>query len=195
MPITAQQIAELRERTGSGVMDVKKALEEAGGDEEKAIEILRKSGIAKAAKKGGRETHEGRVHSYVHTNGKIGVLVEVLCETDFVAKNEQFISFCNDIGMHIAATDPLYLNRADVAAEVIEKQRAMFQDEALAEGKPSAVVEKIVDGRIEKYYSEVALLEQEFVKDPDISVEEYIKAFIGKIGENIQVSRFCRFSI
>ena len=195
MQIDPKLVSSLRERTGAGMMDVKRALEESDGDAEKAIEILRVKGIAKAVTKSERETHEGRVHSYVHTNGKVGVLVEVLCETDFVAKNEQFISFCNDIAMQIAAIDPLYLTRENVPVDVVEKQRSIFKDEAISEGKPTNVVDKIVEGKVDKYFSEVVLMEQVFVKDSDLTVEEYIKAFIGRIGENIQVKRFCRFSI
>lgn len=176
-------------------MDAKLALEESSGDFEKAVEALRKKGLAKAAKKADRETHEGRVHAYIHSNGKLGALVEVLCETDFVARNEAFISLCNDIAMHVSATDPLYLSRADVPAEVVEKEKTIYREEMQAQAKPADVVEKIVEGKLNKWFSEVVLMEQSFIKEDDKTIEEYLKSRIATLGENMQIKRFVRFSI
>lgn len=193
MAIDAKIVAQLREQTGAGMMDAKKALEEANGDLAGATELLKKRGLAKADKKGDRETKEGRVFSYIHSSGKIGVLVEILCETDFVAKNDSFTELLKDVAMHIAAADPLYVKRDQVSPEVIEKQRAMFKEEV--QGKPDDIVEKIIDGKLAKYFSEVCLLEQPFVKDDSKTIEELVKEKIATIGENIQISRFSRFHI
>ncbi|HHY71253.1 MAG TPA: translation elongation factor Ts [Thermoanaerobacterales bacterium] len=191
--ITPEQVKELRGRTGSGIMDCKKALVETDGDMEKAITVLREKGLAKAAKKQGRSASEGIIESYIHGNGRIGVLVEVNCETDFVARNEEFRSFAKDIAMQVAASSPKYLSRDDVPLEVIEKEREILKAQALNEGKPEKIVEKIVDGRIEKYYKENCLLEQPFIKDTDKNVSQLIMEKIAIIGENITVSRFARF--
>jgi len=191
--ITPEQVKELRGKTGAGVMDCKKALVEANGDMEKAIILLREKGLAKAAKKQSRSASEGIIESYIHGNGRIGVLVEVNCETDFVARNEEFKSFAKDIAMQVAASNPKYLSREDVPAEVIEKEKEILRAQALNEGKPEKIVEKIVDGRIEKYYEENCLLEQPFIKDPDKKVSQLIMEKIAVIGENITVSRFVRF--
>ena len=195
MEIKASAVKELREKTGAGMMDCKKALAEANGDMEKAAEILREKGIASASKKAGRIAAEGVVDSYIHGNGRIGVLVEVNCETDFVAKTDEFKSFVRDIAMHIAATNPKYLQREEVAQEEIEKEREILTQQALNEGKPEKIVEKMVDGRIDKFFKEICLLEQPFVKDPDKTIEQLVKEQIAKIGENINIRRFVRFEL
>jgi len=195
MEITAQMVKELRERTGAGMMDCKNALNESKGNMETAVDTLRKKGLAAAAKKAGRTTAEGAVGSYIHGGGKLGVLVEVNCETDFVARTEPFQELVRDIAMHIAAADPKFVRREEVTPEVLERERAIFADQALASGKPANVVEKIVTGKMEKYYSEFVLLEQPFVKNPDVTVAQLIAEKVGKIGENIQVRRFVRFKL
>ncbi len=195
MQISAQQVRDLREKTGAGIMDCKKALSESGGDVEKAITYLREKGLAAAQKKAGRQTSEGVVTSYIHAGGKIGVLVEVDCETDFVAKTEDFQNLARDLAMHIAALNPLYVKREDVPQDVLERERDIFRAQAKESGKPENVVEKIVEGKIEKYFKENCLLEQGFVKDPDRTVGDLITEAIAKLGENIQVSRFARFKV
>ena len=185
----------LRAMTGVGMMEAKGALTESEGDFDKAVEILRKKGAAKAAKKADRETREGRTHCYMHSNGKIGVIVEVLCETDFVARNEAFVELCNDIALHIAAMSPLYTNRADVPEEVVAKEKDILKEQLLAEGKPEEMLEKIMEGKINKYYEEVVLLEQRFVKDDDMTIEGLVQAKITSLGENIQIGRFARIAI
>src|SRR3954471_24842380 len=181
MEVTAQMVKQLRERTGAPMMDCKSALGESQGDIEKAVDVLRKKGLAAAAKKAGRITAEGVVSSYIHAGGKIGVLVEVNCETDFVARTEAFLDLVKDIAMHIAAADPKFVGREEVTPEVLERERAIFSEQALASGKPPAVVEKIVSGKLEKYYSEFVLLEQPFVKDPDKTISQLIAERVGKI--------------
>ncbi|MCR6544697.1 translation elongation factor Ts [Dehalobacterium formicoaceticum] len=193
--ITAAMVKELRERTSAGMMDCKKALGETNGDMDKAIEFLREKGLASAAKKAGRIAAEGLVESYIHGGGRIGVLVEVNCETDFVAKNDDFRQLCKDIAMQIAASKPEFINREEISAEVIEKEKEIIRAQALNEGKPEKVVDKMVEGRIEKYYKEVCLLEQAFIKDPDLTVLDLINENISKIGENISVRRFVRFQV
>lgn len=193
--IDAKMVAQLREMTGAGMMAAKKALTTTDGDLEKAAEELRKTGVAKAAKKADRETGEGRVHAYIHSNGKIGVLVEVLCETDFVARNDAFVELCNDIAMHVAAADPLYLSRESVPEEVSGKEKELFKEEMMNENKPEDVMEKILEGKMNKWYSDVALMEQAYVKDEDKTIEEFVKEKVATLGENIQVKRFCRFMI
>ncbi|MFC1787642.1 translation elongation factor Ts [Patescibacteria group bacterium] len=195
MPIDAKTVAELRHLTGAGMMDAKKALEETGGDLENAAEELRKKGVAKAAKRAERETKEGRVHAYLHSNNKLGALVEVQCETDFVARNEDFQVLCNDLAMHVSAADPLYLRREDVPQEVIDKEIELFKAELKEQGKPEGVVDKIVEGKMNKYFSEIVLLEQEYIKDDSKTIDELIKEAVAKIGENIQITRFSRFHI
>jgi elongation factor Ts len=195
MEITAQMVKELRERTGAGMMDCKNALNETKGNLENAVDALRKKGLAAAAKKAGRITAEGAVGSYIHGGGKLGVLVEVNCETDFVARNDAFQELVRDIAMHIAAAEPRFVRREEVTPDVLERERAIFQDQALASGKPANVVEKIVTGKMEKYYSEFVLLEQPFVKNPDQTIAQLIAERVAKIGENIQVRRFARFKL
>ncbi len=193
MEITAQQVAQLRATTGAGMMDAKRALEESQGDVTKAAEILRKKGMAKAEKRAGRETSQGRVHSYIHSNGKLGAMIEVLCETDFVARNETFIGLCHDIAMHVSASDPHWATREQVPVEVIEKEKEIYRAEVV--GKPAEVIEKIISGKLEKFYSETVLLDQPFVKDEEKTVGEYVKEMIATIGENIQIAKFARFQI
>ncbi|MDI3327205.1 MAG: translation elongation factor Ts [Alicyclobacillaceae bacterium] len=195
MAISAAQVKELRERTGAGMMDCKKALTDAGGDMEKAIQLLRERGLAAAAKKAGRIATEGLVEAYIHGGGRIGVLVEVNCETDFVAKTDEFRELVRDIAMQIAASRPEYVRREDVPAEVVEKEKEILRAQALNEGKPAHIVEKMVEGRVEKFFKEVCLLEQPFIKNPDVTVEQLVKEKIAKIGENISVRRFVRFEL
>lgn len=195
MKVTAQMVKELRERTTAPMLDCKKALEETGGDVDKAVEVLRKKGLAAAKKKAGRVTAEGAVGSYIHAGGKIGVLVEVNCETDFVARTDDFQDLVKDVAMHIAATDPKYLRREEVTPEDLDTEREIFRQQALESGKPENVVDRIVEGKLGKYYSEAVLLEQPFVKNPDQTVGEMIAERIGKIGENIQVRRFARYEL
>ena len=195
MQITAQMVKELRERTGAGMMDCKAALAEAGGDMEKAVDLLRKKGLAAAAKKAGRVAAEGTVASYIHAGGKIGVLVEVNSETDFVAKTDDFQQLVRDIAMHIAAAEPRYVRREEVTEEVLAHERAIYREQAAASGKPANVVEKIVEGKMEKFYGEACLLEQPFVKNPDLTVGQMDNEAVAKIGENIQVRRFTRFKL
>jgi elongation factor Ts len=195
MEVNAQMVKQLRERTGAPMMDCKAALTETQGEIEKAVDVLRKKGLAAAAKKAGRITAEGAVGAYIHGGGKIGVLVEVNCETDFVARTDQFQELVRDVAMHIAAADPRFVHRSEVTEEVLERERAIFREQAAATGKPPAVVERIVAGKLEKYYSEFVLLEQPFVKDPDHTVGEMIAERIGRIGENIQVRRFSRYKL
>ncbi|CAB3392456.1 translation elongation factor Ts [Kyrpidia spormannii] len=195
MAITAAQVKELRERTGAGMMDCKKALTDAEGDMDKAIQLLRERGLAAAAKKAGRVATEGLVEAYIHGGGRIGVLVEVNCETDFVANTDEFRSLVKDIAMQVAASRPEYVRREEVPAEVIEKEKSIYRAQAEAEGKPAAIVERMVEGRLEKFYKEACLLEQPFIKNPDITVEQLVKEKISKIGENISVRRFSRFEL
>lgn len=195
MSIDAKLVAQLRAQTGAGMMDAKISLEESGGDLEKAAEILRKKGVVKAAKKSERETHEGRVHSYIHSNGKLGALVEVLCETDFVARTEVFVDFCNDIAMHVSACEPLYVSRLEVPEEMVQKEKQIYLEEMAGQSKPAEVMEKIIEGKLNKWFSEIVLLEQPFIKDEDKTIEEYLKEKIASLGENMQIKRFCRLSI
>ena len=195
MSVTPQMVKELRERTGAGMMDCKNALLESQGDIEQAIDVLRKKGLASAAKKAGRVTAEGAVASYIHAGGKIGVLVEVNCETDFVARTDEFQELVRDIAMHIAAADPRFVRREEVTEDVLTRERAVQREKTLAEGKPEKVVDKIVEGRMEKFFAEQVLLEQPFVKDPDKTVGDLITAKVAKIGENVQVRRFSRFKL
>jgi elongation factor Ts len=195
MEITAQMVKQLRERTGAAMKESKAALNETQGDMESAVDYLRKKGLAAAAKKAGRVAAEGAVGSYIHGGGKIGVLVEVNCETDFVARTEQFQELIRDIAMHIAAAEPRAVRREEVTQADLDRERAIFRDQAVASGKPANIVDKIVDGKMEKYFSEFVLLEQPFVKDPDKTVGQMIAEKIGKVGENIQVRRFVRFKL
>ena len=193
--ITASLVKELREKTGAGMMDCKRALVETDGDLEKAVDYLREKGLSKAAKKADRVTAEGLVASYIHGNGRIGVLVEVNCETDFVARSEDFQQLVKDVARQIAATNPRYLTREDVPQEAIDHEREVLRQQALNEGKPEAIVDKMTEGRLEKFYRENVLLEQEFVKDTDKSVQQMITEMIAKIGENISVRRFTRYQL
>jgi len=193
--ITAQMVKELRAATGSGIMDCKKVLSEADGNMDKAIELLRKKGLAKAAKRAGRSTSEGIIYSYIHTGAKLGVLLEVNCESDFVAKTEDFENFAKDIAMHIAAANPVGLVPEDVDQSLIEKEREIYRAQMIEEGKPENIIDKIVDGKVEKFYKEVCLLSQQYIKDPQKTIEDVLKETIGKIGENIQIKRFARFQI
>lgn len=192
MEISATAVRDLREKTGAGMMDCKKALAEAGGDMEKATELLRKKGLNAAEKKAGRAAAEGIVLSYVHGDGKIGVLVEINCETDFVARTEDFKGFARDIALHVAAANPLYVNATEVPANLIEKERSMFKEQAAASGKPSNVIDKIVDGKVQKFLSDICLMDQPFVKDPEKTVAQVQKEIIAKLGENMAVRRFVR---
>ena len=191
--ISAEQVKELRELTGAGMMECKKVLEEVDGNKEKAIELLRERGVVKAAKKAGRIAAEGLVESYIHGDGRIGVLVEVNIETDFAAKNPEFREFVKDVAMQIAATKPEYVRREDVPAEVIEKEQEVMKAQAMNEGKPEAVAEKIVAGKIDKFFADVCLLEQDFIKDPEKTVQQVLTEKISNIGENITIRRFVRF--
>lgn len=195
MAITASEVKELRERTGAGMMDCKRALEETNGDMEAAIDFLRARGAARAAKRAGREVKEGRVGGYVHFGGRIGVLVEVNCETDFVAKTEDFENLVRDLAMQIAAASPLAVEPGDIAAELVERERQVYLEQARAEGKPEQVRERIVEGRLRKFFSENALLEQPFVKDPERTVRDVITEVSAKTGENIVVRRFVRYEL
>jgi len=193
--ISAAMVKQLREKTGAGMMDCKKALSEVNGDIEKAIEHLRKKGLATAKKRAGRALSEGIIQSYIHMNSKLGVLVEVNCETDFVAKNEDFQEFTKNIAMHIAATNPLGITAEDISPEIIEKEKEIYRAQALEMGKPENVVDKIVEGKLNKFYEENCLLNQPYVRDTDISVADLLNELIAKIGENISIKRFVRYQI
>ncbi len=193
--ITSDMIKELRGKTQAGMLDCKKALQETDGDMEQAIELLRKKGIAKAAKKMDREVTEGIVTSYIHSNAKIGVLLELRCNTDFVAKNDDFKQLAYDLAMQVAAADPLYIAPEDVPEDVIEKEKGIYSEQMKQEGKPENVIEKIVDGKIKKFYTEICLLEQPFIKDNERIIKDIIKEKITTYGENIEVGRFTRYQI
>ncbi|MEZ0329082.1 MAG: translation elongation factor Ts [Dissulfuribacterales bacterium] len=193
--ISAATVKELRDRTNAGMMDCKKALAESGGDMEKAIAWLRQKGLAVAGKRAGRSTSEGVVQCYIHSNNKLGVMVEVNCETDFVAKTDQFIQFAHDIAMQIAATNPVAIRREEVSADLLEKEKDIYRKQAIDSGKPPQIAEKMVTGRIEKFYREVCLMEQAFVKNPEVSVQDMLNELIAKMGENISVKRFVRFQV
>ena len=195
MAVSASDVKALREATGAGMMDCKKALTEADGNMEKATEILREKGLAAAAKKSGRIAAEGVVASYIHMGGRIGVLVEVNCETDFVAKTDQFQSFVRDIAMQIAASNPLYLSSEEVPQDTIDKEKEILRIQAINEGKPEKIVNNMVEGRFKKYFKEVCLLDQPFVKDPDKSIADYVKEQIAALGENITIRRFTRYEM
>jgi elongation factor Ts len=196
MSIDLSTISKIREMTGAGIVDVKKALEEAGGDVEKTIDVLRKKGAIKAAKKATERTaREGLVECYTHAGGKVGVIVEVLCETDFVARNEEFKALAHDLALHIAATDPIYLSSETVPPEVVEKEKSLSADEFAGSGKPQSVIDKIIEGKIGKWYSDTCLLSQAFIKDEDITIKDLINNVSAKVGEKIEVKRFCRFAI
>jgi elongation factor Ts len=195
MSISASQVKELRERTGVGIMDCKQALQEASGDVDEAITVLRKMGKAKVAKKASREASEGLIEAYVHLGGKIAVMLELNCETDFVAKSDDFIALARDIAMHIAASNPQAIKREDVDQAALAAERDVYQSQAEAAGKPAEIIEKIVDGKLERYLSETVLYEQAFVKDPDQTVSDLLSEAIHRLGENIVVGRFVRFAV
>ena len=194
-PIPAQLVKELRDKTGAGFADCRAALIEANGDIEQAVSILRKKGQVAAAKKAQRATSEGLVSSYIHAGGKIGVLVEINCESDFVARTEDFQRLCHDVAMHVAALDPQFLRREEVTPEILDQKRKLYSEEAKASGKPETVIEKIVNGKMEKFYEENCLLEQHFIKDEGITVKELVDQAIAKLGENMSIRRFSRFKV
>lgn len=195
MEISASLVKELRERTGVGIMDCKEALKECNGDMDQSIDYLRKKGIATAKKRGGRTTTEGQIQSYIHTGGKIGVLVEINCETDFSAKTDDFSEFVKNIAMHIAATNPIAIDRKGIPSDILEKEREIYSTQARETGKPEKVIEKIVEGKMDKFYSESTLLEQQYVKNPDITIQDLLNEMIAKTGENIIINRFVRFQL
>ena len=195
MSAPATLVKELREKTGAGILDCQKALAENGNDVEKAVDYLRQKGLAAAAKKAGRETNQGLVHSYIHMGGKIGVLIEVNCETDFVARNDEFKAFVNDLALQIAAANPGFVKREDVPADVVAKEREIYEGQAKELGKPPAAWPKIVEGKLEKFYQESCLLEQAFIKEPSISVKDLLAQKIAKIGENMNIRRFTRYQL
>ncbi len=195
MQITAQMVKELRDMTGAGMMDCKKALEAVGGDIQGAVKWLRENDLATAEKKAGRIAAEGVVDAYIHEGGRIGVLIEVNIETDFAARNEAFKGLVKDMAMQVAAMKPLYVRREDIPAEVVEREREIARNQAIKSGKPEKIVEKIVDGRMEKYFQEVCLMEQQYIRDDNLTCEQLIKEMIGKVGENIKVRRFVRYEM
>jgi elongation factor Ts len=195
MAISAERVKELREKTGAGMMDCKRALSETSGDIERAIDYLRQKGLSDAAKRTGRTASEGLIGSYIHPGGKLGVLVEVNCESDFVARTEEFQMLVKDLAMHVAASNPLYLRREEVPEEVVAREKNIYEVQAKEGGKPEKIIERIVQGKLEKFFQDVCLLEQPFVKDPDMSVNQRVSSAIAKLGENIVVRRFQRFQL
>ena len=195
MPISTSDIAKLRAQTGAGMMDCKNALEEAAGNMEQAVDILRKKGIAKAAKRAGKIAVEGAIVSYIHGGGKIGVIAEVNCETDFVAKTDGFRALVNDIAMHIAAANPLYVSREDIPVDVLEREKNVYRDQLINEGKPADMIEKIVEGKLAKFYADVCLLQQAFIKDEEKTIEQLLITKTAEIGEKISVRRFARYAL
>jgi len=193
--ITSQMVKELRDKTNAGMMDCKKALGETDGDMEKAVDLLRQKGLAVAAKRADRATSEGVIECYIHAGGKLGVMVEVGCETDFVAKTDDFKAFARDMAMHVAAVNPVAVSREEIPAELIEREKAIYVKQAQDSGKPENIIEKIVTGKIEKYISEICLMEQKFVKNPDLTVQDLLNELIAKMGENISIKRFARFQV
>lgn len=193
--ISAAAVRELREKTGAGMMDCKRALEETGGDLEEAVLVLRKKGIAKAEKKASRDVKDGLVEAYIHAGGKLGVLVEINCETDFVAKTEEFKEFTRNVAMQIAATNPLGISREDVPQDIVKKEMEIYMDQAKSSGKPDHILEKIAQGKLEKFYSEHVLLEQAYIRDPEKIVKDYLTEIIARLGENITIRQFSRFRI
>ncbi len=195
MEIDSKQVKELRDKTGAPMMDCKRALQKANGDMEKALDYLREQGITKASQKAGRITREGLIYSYIHPGEKLGVLIEINCETDFVARTDDFRNLAKDMAMQVAASNPLFLRKEDVPAEIQEKEKEIYKAQALKEGKPEKILDKIIQGKLDKYYQEVCLLEQPFIKDEDRTVKQRIDETIGKLGENITVKRFIRFRL
>ncbi|MCE5333940.1 MAG: translation elongation factor Ts [Desulfobacteraceae bacterium] len=195
MEITSGMVKELRERTNVGMMDCKKALQETSGDMEKAVDILRQRGLAKAMKRAGREAADGMVHAYIHSGGKIGVLVEVNCETDFAAKSEDFTEFVKNVALQIAAANPLGISPEDIPQETIDRERAIYMAQAQESGKPQNILEKMVDGKMRKFYEENTLLQQKYIRDPDKTIQDYLNELIASVGEKVQVRRFCRYQL
>lgn len=195
MSITAAMVKDLREKTGAGMMACKKALSETDGDFDKAVKVLRETGIAKATSREGRTTAEGVIASYIHAGDKLGVMVEVNCETDFVARTDKFQNFCRDIAMHVAAINPLFVNREDVDQGLVKNEGEIYRQQAINDGKPEKIVDKIVEGRIEKYLAEIVLLEQPYIKDNDKTIGEYVKEIAATLGENLKIKRFARFRL
>ncbi|MGO9375066.1 MAG: translation elongation factor Ts [Syntrophobacteraceae bacterium] len=195
MEITSGMVKELRDRTNVGMMDCKKALQDSSGDMEKAVDLLRQKGLAKAMKRAGREAADGLVHAYIHSGGKIGVLVEVNCETDFAAKSEDFSEFVRNVALQIAAANPLGVHPEDIPQDIVERERAIYLAQALESGKPQNILEKMVDGKMRKFYEENLLMQQKYIRDPDKTIEDYLNELIAKIGEKIQVRRFCRYQL
>ena len=195
MTISAQQVKQLRDKTGAGMMECKKALIDVDGDVEAAVKVLRERGLAAASKRSSRDTREGIIGEYVHAGGKLGVIVEVNCETDFVARTPEFQAFVKDIAMQVAASNPIFVSRDEVPTDTLERESEIFRNQALTEGKPEHIADKIVEGRLKKYYAEVCLLEQPFIKDSDMTIEELLKSQIATIKENITVRRFVRFEV
>jgi elongation factor Ts len=195
LEITASMVKDLRDRTNVGMMDCKKALQDTSGDMEKAVDLLRQKGLAKAMKRAGREATEGIVHSYIHSGGKIGVLVEVNCETDFAAKSEDFSEFVKNVAMQVAAANPLAVTPEELPEDVLERERSIFMAQAQESGKPANILEKMVDGKMRKFYEESTLLNQKFIKDPDKTIQDILNELISKIGEKIMVRRFCRYQL
>ncbi len=193
--ISAATVKELRDKTGAGMMDCKEALKQSDGDVSKAVDFLRKKGLATAAKRAGRAMSEGTIQTYIHTGGKLGVMVEVNCETDFVAKNEDFIAFARNIAMHIAATNPVSISQQDVPQAIVEKEMEIYRDQIRAMGKPEQMVEKIAEGKLNKFYKENCLLSQSYVRDPNVTIADILNEQIAKIGENITIKRFVRFQV
>lgn len=195
MNITSQMVKDLRDKTAAGMMDCKKALADTNGDMEKAVDLLRQKGLAVAAKRAGRATSEGVIETYIHAGGKLGVMVELGCETDFVAKNDSFREFARDIAMHIAAASPVSITREDVPETVLAREKEIYIQQAIESGKPANIAEKMVGGKIEKFLAEICLLEQKFVKNPDLSIQDLLNELVGKMGENITIKRFARFQV
>jgi elongation factor Ts len=195
MEITSKMVKDLRDKTAAGIMDCKKALGDTDGDMEKAVDLLRQKGLAVAAKRAGRATNEGVIETYIHAGGNLGVMVELGCETDFVAKNDDFRAFAKDIAMHIAALSPVAVTREEVPADVVAREKEIYVQQALDSGKPEAIVEKMVTGKIEKFLSEICLIDQQYVKNPDLSIQDLLNELVGKMGENISIKRFARFQV
>ena len=195
MEITSKMVKELRDMTNAGMMDCKKALTESGGDVEAAVKILREKGLSAAAKRAHKEANEGQIFSYIHSNNKLGVIVELNCETDFVAKTDDFQNLGRNVAMQVAAAAPMVVKREDISEEVLEQEKEIFRNQAVQSGKPEKVLDKIVEGKLEKFYSEVVLLEQKFIKDDSVTIEELLKETIGKLGENMLIKRFARFQL
>ncbi len=195
MQITSKMVKDLRDKTAAGMMDCKKALTETNGDMEKAVDLLRQKGLAVAAKRAGKATSEGAIETYIHAGGNLGVMIELGCETDFVAKNDDFRAFGRDIAMHIAAINPIAVTREEIPGDVVAREKEIYVQQALESGKPEAIVEKMVTGKIEKFISEVCLLEQQYVKNPDLTVQDLLNELVGKMGENISIKRFVRFQV